>query len=137
MVLVIMTAVFPIYYGNVAGEGHGNAAEDFWYPLSKSIATAIVAVLSPVLGSIADVTATRKRFLATCVGVGAASVAAMYFIGPGGIVLASTLFVIASGAVSLSFVFYESLLPHIAPPKRSTECRQLGMPSATSGPGCC
>jgi hypothetical protein len=47
MVLVIMTAVFPIYYGNVAGEGHGNAAEDFWYPLSKSIATAIVAVLSP------------------------------------------------------------------------------------------
>jgi UMF1 family MFS transporter len=114
MVLVIMTAVFPIYYGNVAGEGHGNAAEEVWYPLSKSLATAIVAVFSPVLGSIADFTATRKRFLATCVGVGAASVAAMFLIGPGEIVLASMLFVIASGAVSLSFVFYESLLPHIA-----------------------
>ena len=114
MVLVIMTAVFPIYFGNVAGEGLGTAAEEVWYPLSKSLATAIVAVCSPVLGSIADFTATRKRFLATCVGVGAASVAAMFWIGPGEIVLASMLFVIASGAVSLSFVFYESLLPHIA-----------------------
>lgn len=114
MVLVIMTAVFPIYYGNVAGEGRGTAAEEVWYPLSKALATAIVAVFSPVLGSMADFTATRKRFLAACVGVGAASVAAMFLIGPGEIVLASTLFVIASGAVSLSFVFYESLLPHIA-----------------------
>ncbi len=116
MVLVIMTAVFPIYYGSVAGAGHGNAAEDIWYPLSKSLATAVVAVLSPVLGSMADYTATRKRFLATCVGVGVVSVAAMFMIGPGEIVLASMLFVIASGAVSLSFVFYESLLPHIAAP---------------------
>ena len=116
MVLVIMTAVFPIYYGNVAGEGLGSAAEEVWYPLSKSLATAIVAVFSPVLGSMADFTATRKRFLATCVGVGAPSVAAMFMIGPGEIVLASMLFVIASGAVSLSFVFYESLLPHIAAP---------------------
>jgi len=113
MVLVIMTAVFPIYYGGVAGEGRGNAAE-VWYPLSKSLATAIVAVFSPVLGSIADFTATRKRFLATCVGVGAAAVAGMFWIGPGEIWLASMLFVVASGAVSLSFVFYESLLPHIA-----------------------
>jgi UMF1 family MFS transporter len=114
MVLIIMTAVFPIYYGNVAGAGLGNAAEEVWYPLSKAFATGIVAVLSPVLGSIADFSATRKRSLAACVAVGAASVAAMYLIGPGEIVLASTLFVIASGAVSLSFVFYESLLPHIA-----------------------
>jgi UMF1 family MFS transporter len=114
MVLVIMTAVFPIYYGSVAGQGVGSAAGEVWYPLSKSLATAIVAVLSPVLGSMADFTATRKRFLATCVAVGAASVAAMFLIGPGEIVLASILFVIASGAVSLSYVFYESLLPHIA-----------------------
>ena len=114
MVLVIMTAVFPIYYGSVAGEGHGNAAGEVWYPLSKSLATALVAVLSPMLGSIADFTATRKRFLAACVGVGTASVAAMSLIGRGEIALASLLFVIASGAVSLSFVFYESLLPHIA-----------------------
>jgi UMF1 family MFS transporter len=114
MVLVIMTAVFPIYYGTVAGEGRGTAPEEIWYPLSKSLATALVAVMSPVLGSMADFTATRKRFLATCVAVGAASVAAMFLIGPGEIVLASILFVIASGAVSLSFVFYESLLPHIA-----------------------
>jgi len=116
MVLVIMTAVFPIYYGSVAGAGHGSAAEDVWYPLSKSLATAIVAVFSPVLGSMADYTATRKRFLATCVCVGVLSVAAMFMIGPGEIVLASMMFVIASGAVSLSFVFYESLLPHIAAP---------------------
>jgi UMF1 family MFS transporter len=114
MVLVIMTAVFPIYYGSVAGEGHGTAAEEVWYPLSRSLATALVAVLSPVLGSIADFTATRKRLLAACVGIGAASVAVMSSIGRGEIVLASILLVIASGAVSLSFVFYESLLPHIA-----------------------
>ena len=114
VVLVIMTTVFPIYYGSVAGEGRGTAAVEWWYPLMNSMATALVALFSPLLGSIADAWGARKRFLGACIGVGAASVAAMFGIGPGEIVTASVLFVIATGALSLSFVFYESLLPHIA-----------------------
>ena len=114
MVLTIMTAVFPIYYVTVAGEGFSEAAANGRLALCNSIAKIIPALLSPILGAIADARANRKRMLGTWMGLGVTAVVGLWFVHSGDIALASLLFVIASVAVSVSFVFYESLLPHIA-----------------------
>ena len=106
--------MFPIYYTTVAGQGLTEAAASGRLALCNNIAKFIPAVLSPILGAIADVRASRKRMLATSLGLGVAAVAGMWFIHAGDIALASWLFIISSVAVSISFVFYESLLPHIA-----------------------
>jgi len=114
MVTTIMSAVFPIYYTTVAGQGLTEAAASGRLALCNNIAKFIPAVLSPILGAIADQRANRKRMLGASMGLGAAAVAGMWFIQAGDIALASWLFVISSVAVSISFVFYESMLPHIA-----------------------
>jgi len=109
----IMVAVFPIYFIKVAGAGQPIVAGQ-WWGYANSAAIAIVALLSPVLGAVADFSGVKKRFLGLFTGLGVVAVAGMYFIQQGNLLLAATLYLIASIAASGSFVFYESLLPHIA-----------------------
>jgi MFS transporter, UMF1 family len=62
----------------------------------------------------ADFNGGKKRMLGGFLALGAGSVAAMFFIYRGQWVLASVLFILANIGANGSFVFYDSLLPHIA-----------------------
>ncbi len=110
----VMVAVFPIYYIRVAGADAGATNASQWWALSNGIAIAIVALLSPILGAIADYAAIKKRMLAAAMSVGVAACAAMFFVGQGDLVLASTLFILAVIGSAGAVVFYDALLPHIA-----------------------
>jgi UMF1 family MFS transporter len=114
MVTTITAAVFPIYYVRVAGAGIDQAQATQSYATSTTIGLAIIAVLAPLLGTLADYVAIKKRLLGLFMGIGVAAVVMMFFIYRGDLLLASTLFVIANIGVNGSFVFYEALLPHIA-----------------------
>jgi UMF1 family MFS transporter len=110
----IQVAVFPIYFVQVAGANIAESQTSQYWAYANSFSIAIVALLSPILGAIADYSAVKKRMLGTFLGVGVAAAALMFFIGRGDIVLAAILFVAVNVAVAGSYVFYESLLPHIA-----------------------
>ncbi|MFP5246974.1 MAG: MFS transporter, partial [Thermoanaerobaculia bacterium] len=110
----VMVAVFPIFFIQVAGAGTKSTVAGQWWAISNGIAVAIVAVLSPLLGTIADVAAAKKKLLALWTGAGALACAAMMFVHRGDLTLASVLFVIVAIAASAAVVFYDALLPHIA-----------------------
>ncbi|HEX6069490.1 MAG TPA: MFS transporter [Longimicrobiaceae bacterium] len=110
----IMVAVFPIFFKRVAAGDLPDETSTQYIAAANSVAMALIAVLSPILGALADFTAAHKRFLAAFMGVGATAVAAMFFIGRGDVWLAYWLFVFALLGAAGSMVFYESLLPHIA-----------------------
>jgi UMF1 family MFS transporter len=112
----IMTAIFPIYYVKVAGAGlpEGRATQDL--AVANTIALAIIAAISPVLGAVADYTASKKKLLAVFLVLGAAAIVGLFFVHRGDLELASVLFVLAMVGATGSFVFYESLLPQIASP---------------------
>lgn len=110
----IMVALFPIYFIQVAGAEAGATKAAQWWALSNGIAITIVAVLSPILGAIADYAAAKKRMLAAAMSVGVMACAGMFFIGTGDLRLASTLFVLAAIGAAAAVVFYDALLPHIA-----------------------
>lgn len=114
MVTTITAAVFPIYYVRVAGAGMDPARATQSYATSTTIGLTIIAVLAPLLGTLADYVAIKKRLLGTFMGIGVAAVAMMFFIYRGDLLLASVLFILANIGVNGSFVFYEALLPHIA-----------------------
>ncbi|HEU0012646.1 MAG TPA: MFS transporter [Longimicrobium sp.] len=114
MVTVITTAVFPIFFVQVAGYGLPEAEATQRYGWATTIGLAVIAVLAPILGTLADYVAIKKRLLATFMGIGVAAVAMMYFIHRGDLMLAAGLFILANIGVNGSFVFYESLLPHVA-----------------------
>jgi MFS transporter, UMF1 family len=114
MVTTITAAVFPIYFVRVAGANIDPTSATQRYAAATTIGLTIIAVLAPILGTIADYVAIKKRLLGTFMGIGVSAVAMMFFIYHGDLLLASVLFILANIGVNGSFVFYESLLPHIA-----------------------
>jgi UMF1 family MFS transporter len=114
MMTTIIAAVFPIYYSDVAGAGLRPEVATRWFALISTLGMVIIAVMSPLLGVIADARAIKKPLLGLFMAIGVAAVAAMYFIHRGDWVLASVLFVVANIGANGSFVFYDALLPHIA-----------------------
>lgn len=115
MVTIIVTAVYPIFFSSYAAAGISSEAATFRHGVATTIGLAIIAVLAPVLGAMADHTAIKKRMLGTFMGIGVAAVVMMFFIGQGNWLFAAILFVLANVGANGSFVFYDSLLPHVAP----------------------
>jgi UMF1 family MFS transporter len=113
----IITAVFPPFFAGVAGAGLPEGVATARFALATTIAVAITAVLGPVLGAVADYRAMKKRLLAIFMTIGVIATALMATIDPGEWRFAAGLFIIGNIAVASSFVFYDSLLPHIARPE--------------------
>jgi MFS transporter, UMF1 family len=114
MVCTIITAVFPIYYSQVACAAVDPKVASGRLALATTIGMIVIAVLSPILGAYADHTAQKKRLLGIFLAIGLTAVAAMFFIHTGDWMLASILFILANIGANGSFVFYDALLPHIA-----------------------
>ncbi len=114
MQTVVMTAVFPIFFVRVAGAGLPPEQATQQLSLVNSIALTLVAIASPILGAVSDLAGNKKRLLAAFMLAGILATGSMYWIGHGELGLASALFIISMIGATGSFVFYESLLPHIA-----------------------
>jgi UMF1 family MFS transporter len=112
---VIGTFIFSVYFARgIYGDETGGAA--LWtYTLGA--AGLIVAVLSPILGSIADRGGRRKPWLFAFMMNTVIATALLYFARPDEayIVYALALVVIAAITFELATVFYNSMLPTIAP----------------------
>jgi UMF1 family MFS transporter len=111
----ILAAVLPIYYSQVAGATLSSPAiATAYWSRGLSIAILIVAVISPLLGTISDIMRGKKRFLAVFAGLGILSTGLLVLVGTGDWMLASILFVLGRIGFSGANVFYDALLPHVA-----------------------
>ena len=111
----IVTALFPVYFLTVA-KGMGEEAAQECFGWATTIAVLSVAVVAPVLGSLADHAPLKKRLLGLCVLVGAGATSGLFFVLPGDWLLGLVLFGLANVCVAASVVFYDALLPHVARP---------------------
>jgi len=112
----VITAVFPPFFSSFAAAGLPPAIATARFAWATTIAVAMTAILGPILGAIADYRAIKKRMLAIFVALGVVTTMAMATIGRGEWMYAALLFMISNIAIASSFVFYDSLLPHIAAP---------------------
>jgi UMF1 family MFS transporter len=118
----IVTAVFPNFFSRVAASSPVAGAPPLLSPVEATavfswgttICLTFIAILSPILGAIADYRAMKKKMLAVFMAAGVVTTVAMVTIDPGEWRWAMALFMISNVAVAASFVFYDSLLPHIA-----------------------
>jgi MFS transporter, UMF1 family len=113
-VTTVITTVYPIYYGRVAGRDLPIAEAQERFFTATAIAMTVSALVSPWLGAVADATGRVKRMLGASLAVALASTAALFFVGPGDWLAGAVLFGIANIGASASFVFYDALLPHVA-----------------------
>jgi MFS transporter, UMF1 family len=112
----IVTAVFPGFFGDFAADGLSPIDATSRFAWATTAALAVVAILAPVLGALADHRPLKKRMLAVFLAIGVTATLLMGTIGRGEWVYALVLFMVANIGVASTLVFYDSLLPHIAPP---------------------
>ena len=111
----ILAAVLPVYYSQVAGSTLGSPAQaTALWTVTLSASLVIVAVLSPILGVVADIMRGKKKFLAFFIGIGTIGTGLLVLIGSGDWLLASAFFIVGRVGFAAANVFYDSLLPHVA-----------------------
>ena len=109
---VVITFVFGPYF---AARMTADPVEgQFAWSLTATIAGVIIAVLSPVLGSIADATGNRKRWIGFFAVIKILALMSLWWAAPGSSVVAIGLLVIlASIAAEFSIVFNDSQMPRL------------------------
>ena len=122
----VITAVFPSFFATYAAAGLEPAQATARFGLITTVSVAVVAIVSPILGALADYSGIKKKLLAVFMMIGVTACASMAFITEGNIALASALFFIGNIGVSGSLVFYDSLLPHVAKPEETDRVSAAG-----------
>ena len=121
--LSITSAILPAYYGAVAkGDEHGiiqffgfDIVNTTLYAWAVSASFLFVALISPLLASIADYTGRRKLFMQIFTWIGSLSCASLFFFTPGNLEWGIIAFTLAGIGYSGGLVFYNAWLPEIAP----------------------
>ncbi len=112
---VITTFVFATYFTQAVAPTPvlGTA----WWGHAQATAGLIIAVLSPTLGSIADLTGRRKLWLAGFTILDVLCIGALWFVAPSpaSVWLGLVGIALATIAYEVATVFYNALLPEIAP----------------------
>ncbi|MBA2293208.1 MAG: MFS transporter [Gemmatimonadales bacterium] len=112
--VAVTTALFPIYWAKVIATDLGPSAATGLLGYTAAGASILVAIIAPVLGTIADERGSKKRFLAAFLTLGIGATAGLWFVGAGDVLFGAIMYTLATVGATGSFVFYEALLPHIA-----------------------
>lgn len=126
--IVVMTAFFPIffkeYWCNVPGMTPERST--LYLGLANTLSSLAIAVLAPVLGSIADQGNAKKKFLLGFTLLGALSTALLPFVAQGHYALAALLYAVAAFGFSGNNMFSDALLTDVAAPREYHRVSALG-----------
>jgi UMF1 family MFS transporter len=115
---VITTFVFAAYFTKGVAADAVSGTSQWGYAISLS--GLAVAVLGPVLGAIADRTGRRKPWVLLFTIAAAIASAALWWVeaAPGFVALALVAVAVANFAFEMGMVFYNAMLPDLAPHAR-------------------
>ena len=111
---VVLLAVYSAYFKDgVVGGAEGSRL----WGVSVGIAMLVVAIIAPILGAIADFSASKKKFLFIFSSITWVFTGLLFFVQKGDIFIGMLFFILAEIGYRGGQVFYNSLLPEIATPE--------------------
>lgn len=111
---VVLLAVYSAYFKNVVV---GGAEGTRLWGISVGIAAVLVAVISPILGTIADFTKSKKKFLLIFTVLSVIFTALLFFVGKGDVLTGMLFFILAEIGYRAAQVFYDALLTDVSTPE--------------------
>lgn len=117
--VLLATSVIPIYFKSLAD---GPALVAWSY--GETVASLVIALLMPILGSIADMQGMKKKFIIGTVATGVVATIGMGF--PTAPMAFLVIYVISSVMLNGSIVFYDALLVDATTDERMDEVSSQG-----------
>ncbi|SFK27122.1 MFS transporter, UMF1 family [Marinilactibacillus piezotolerans] len=125
--IIVTTAVFPIYYSSAAElSGVSDANSTAYLGYTISIFTFIVALLSPLLGTMADIQGFKKRFFLTFFSLGVLGTLSLALVPHTSWIFLLIGYAIASIGTSGANVFYDGFLVDVTEPDRMNRVSSRG-----------
>jgi UMF1 family MFS transporter len=111
---VVLLAIYSAYFkGEVVGGAEGSRL----WGISVGIAMLFVAITSPILGAIADFSASKKKLMFIYSSITWLFTGLLFFVQSGDIFTGMLFFILAEIGYRSGQVFYNSLLPEITTPE--------------------
>jgi len=127
---VVLLAVYSAYFKEqVVGGAEGSRLWGY----AVGIAMLVVAVTSPFLGTIADFSGAKKKFLFLFTSMACAFTGLLFLVGKGDVLTGMLFFILAEIGYRSSQVFYNGLLPEIAAPHELGRISGIGWAIGSAG----
>lgn len=137
---IVVTTLLGPYLSNLAQTVGGvnflgmRFEPDAFFPTMVSISVILQVLFLPLLGTIADYSALKKRLMLIFATIGAMATLLLFFVKPdmpmldanGAIVLGGLLFIVANLSFGAAVVLYNAFLPDIAEPKERDRVSSFG-----------
>lgn len=115
--ILLVSTIIPIYFDAMA-EKAGISEVDYlaYWGYATSVATFLVAIIGPILGTIADTKGYKKPIFAVSMMVGVLGCAGLSL--PTSWIVFLAVFVVAKVGYSASLIFYDAMLADVTTPER-------------------
>jgi UMF1 family MFS transporter len=135
--IVMMTGIFPIFLKQYWSDVEGMTTErsTFVWGMANGISSAVIAVLAPILGSIADQGNAKRRFLLAFTVLGCVATALLPLIEKGHYLMAAGLYAIAAVGFYGNTTFTDALLTDVAEPRTYDRVSAFGFALGYIGSG--
>ncbi len=110
----VMAGFFPIFFKQYWSAGTEATVSTFRLGMANGVASAVIALMAPLLGAIADRGGARVKLLLFFTLLGVAMTAGLYWVERGDWPLAVVLYALAGVGFWGGTTFYDSLLPDVA-----------------------
>ena len=111
---IILLAVYSAFFKNVVV---GGAEGTRLWSIAVGIASVTVAILSPVLGTIADFTKFKKQFLIFFTLISVVFTGLLFFVRAGNVFIGMVFFILAEIGYRAGQMFYDALLTDVSTPE--------------------
>jgi UMF1 family MFS transporter len=123
---IVLSFVFAPYFLEQVAADPVRGQAQWGFAISGSAAA--VALLSPILGAFADRSGRRRLWLGGCSLVAILATFGLWWVAPGtqSLVAALLLLAVGNAAFEIGYVFYNALLPAVAPPGKTGRVSGFG-----------
>ena len=122
----VIAGFFPLFFKQYWSGDAAATTSTFWLGAGNSAASFAIVLAAPLLGALADTGALHKRLLGSFALLGIGATGGLYLVGQGDWPWALTLYIVAILGFSGANVFYDAMLPALAPREARHRISALG-----------